>query len=419
MRSGETDSELAIAVFSSDTTEVQVPATVIIPAGASEVSFPITPQDDLLSDGTMQVAVTATASGFVSGQDLLDVWDDELAEQDLVAYWSLDDGIGTNVADASPFGNDNSGTVEGGAVWSDFGLNHSLILDGDDDYVDVPDSSDLNLLTVTERTVSLWMNVDDKGISARKQVVLESGGSKRGLNIYVHDGLLYLGGWNTPTDQSGWSGTFLATPQIESGQWHHVALVLDGGPTLTTDALRGYLDGVPFASGEGSQIWSHSGDIGLGRVDGAADEPTATTKFHSGDITENGHAFAGLMDEVRVYNRALLPHEITVLAGQQLIDPAWLDVSVEASEIPELGGSSLATVTRAGDASDDLEVTLSSSDVSQLDVPSTITIPAGQSSANIHGQCCGRQHLPRNTGTDDQCICGRLFCWQRYGARDG
>jgi hypothetical protein len=68
-----------------------------------------------------------------------------------------------------------------------------------------------------------------------------------------------------------------------------------------------------------------------------------------------------------------------VLAGQQLVDPAWLDVSVVASEIPELGGSSLATVTRSGDVGDDLLVTLGSSDVSQLDMPATITIPAGQS----------------------------------------
>ena len=38
------------------------------------------------------------------------------------------------------------------------------------------------------------------------QVIYEQGGRDRGLNIYVHNGKLFFGGWNTPADESAWAG---------------------------------------------------------------------------------------------------------------------------------------------------------------------------------------------------------------------
>lgn len=241
---------------------------------------------------------------------------------DLVAYWSFDAGSGSTAADTSSHGLDNSGTLENGASWNSYGLGGSLTFDGTDDYVDVVDTTDINLATYGQRTIAAWFYVDDKDISSRKQVIYKEGGANRGLNIYVDSGRIYVGGWNAVASESGWSGTFLSTDQINSGQWHHVALVLDGGPSVASGELEAYLDGVLFGTGSGSQLWLHGGDIGIGRVDGLADGLSSLTKFHSGNATNDAHGFAGMIDEVRVYNRALTVSAIATLAAETLIEPA-------------------------------------------------------------------------------------------------
>ncbi|NOZ07338.1 MAG: LamG domain-containing protein, partial [FCB group bacterium] len=173
---------------------------------------------------------------------------------------------------------------------------NALAFDGIDDRIDVADSPLINNGTHAQRTVECWFKITDKSITSRKQVIYEEGGTTRGLNIYIFDNSLYVGGWNRPNNQSGWSGTFLSTAAINSGQWHHVALVLDGTAALLPDAIRGYLDGQLFGSGDGSQLWGHKGDIGVGCVDGK-------TRFHdSTSVGANG--FEGLLEDIRVWNEA-------------------------------------------------------------------------------------------------------------------
>ena len=57
---------LTVSLTSSDTSEIQVPASVVIPIGAQSATFPIDVIDDTLLDGTQTVLVTAAAS--VGGQ---------------------------------------------------------------------------------------------------------------------------------------------------------------------------------------------------------------------------------------------------------------------------------------------------------------------------------------------------------------
>jgi hypothetical protein len=132
----------------------------------------------------------------------------------LVAYWAMNAGSGSKVADTSPHGQDNSGTLTGDTTWSQMGLDHSLQFDGSGDMVNVSDSSDINTTTVTQRTISLWFAVDDASISSRKQVLYEEGGTTRGLNVYVDSGRLYVGGWNTISRESNWSGTLSKDPSV-------------------------------------------------------------------------------------------------------------------------------------------------------------------------------------------------------------
>ncbi|MCM2372109.1 LamG-like jellyroll fold domain-containing protein [Aporhodopirellula aestuarii] len=243
-----------------------------------------------------------------------------LSDDDLVALLALDG----DAADTSPYGNDNSGSIQGGAGFvTDAVRGQVLSLDGVDDWITIANSADINTSTVTQRTISLAFNADD--VSTR-QLLFEEGGGTRGLIIYIDSGQLYVGGWNK--SQSGWAGTWLST-NITAGQWHHVALSLDGGPTVQPGALRGYLDGQLFGTGDGSQLWSHSGGIGVGGNNGS-------TVYHDGNSSTN-YLFAGSLDDFRVYNRTLSDADVATLAGRytvsSLADLRALGMSVNGSTV--------------------------------------------------------------------------------------
>ncbi len=227
---------------------------------------------------------------------------------DLIALWSLDEGAGPVAADTSASVHRHDGTLQSGVAWeADGRFDGALRFDGVDDRVAVANHNEINASIQGERTIAFWFNVDDASISSRKQVIYEEGAQVRGLNIYVYDGRLYVGGWNQPGGESGWAGTWLSTDAIEPGRWHHVALTLSGGGSLLPDAMHGYLDGEAFGSGAGSQLWTHTGDVTIGR--------SGDTRFHDGAATPDGHGFAGLLDDGRLYNRALDADDIAVLGN--------------------------------------------------------------------------------------------------------
>jgi len=230
----------------------------------------------------------------------------------LVAHWTFEDANAApaQFADASPDGQNSPATRVGDAqLVTQNRYNRVLILDGVGDRLAVANANDINLGIHGQRTIAFWFRVDDAQLNTRKQVIYEEGGSSRGLNLYVFDGRVYVGGWNIPGGaESGWAGTWLSTEGVVSGKWQHLALTLDGGPTTSAGAFRGYLDGQRFAQGDGSQLWPHGGSITVG-------DHSDSTVFH--DATGNGGGtagFAGQLDDGRVYNRALDASEIFTLA---------------------------------------------------------------------------------------------------------
>ena len=72
---GRYHSDLIATLGSSDESEVSVPASVTIPAGHTFVSFGVTPNEDNVFDGPQTVAVTASATGWTSGEDQITIED--------------------------------------------------------------------------------------------------------------------------------------------------------------------------------------------------------------------------------------------------------------------------------------------------------------------------------------------------------
>jgi hypothetical protein len=235
----------------------------------------------------------------------------EVAPDELVAHLPFDETGGRVAADVAGMGNDGSLTKS--TTFDPAGGRHAgaVVLSGVDTRVTIASTPTINDMTVQRRTVAVWFMASDVTIATRKQVLWEEGGSSKGLAIYLFDGRLYVGGKNgsRPTN---WGGTFLSTGAIESGRWHHVALVLDGSEQIAPEALRGYLDGAPFDSGSGAQVDAHSG-IGIGAVNGSA-------TFHD-ETSSSANGLDGRIDELLVFNRVLSDHEVALLAAGGIVEP--------------------------------------------------------------------------------------------------
>ena len=153
----------------------------------------------------------------------------------------------------------------------------------------------------TEKTVELWFNADD--VTAR-QVLFEAGGKSRGLSIYIDQGSVYFGAWNTINDgpNAPWDPVWVSAA-IDSGTTYHIALVFD----QPADELRGYINGalIDTATGIG-KLYKHSALVG---VAGMSDD----VRFHDGQVTNpgTGFYFGGTIDEVAVYNVALTGTQIS------------------------------------------------------------------------------------------------------------
>ena len=72
-------SNLTVALSSSLPAGLGVPASVIIPAGQASVTFPVTPVNDTLLNGTRTVTITATAATFANASGTVALQDDETA----------------------------------------------------------------------------------------------------------------------------------------------------------------------------------------------------------------------------------------------------------------------------------------------------------------------------------------------------
>ncbi len=199
----------------------------------------------------------------------------------LVAAYGFDEGGGTTVADAS--GTGNAGAVSG-ASWTSAGKNAgALSFDGIDDQVTVADSASLDL--TTGMTASAWVYPTVTDSSFRTVLAKETGGSM----AYG----IYASGSHTNNPPGGYVHTSQlygqrSTSALPVNTWTHLATTYDG------TNLRFYVNGQLA----GSRV------ISGGML-------TSTNPLRIGNnAVWSGEAFAGRIDDVRVYDRALSATEI-------------------------------------------------------------------------------------------------------------
>jgi len=212
-----------------------------------------------------------------------DVWsfttlrDIPIGDPDLVAWWKLDEGGGTTVVDWS--GHGNHGTLNGDPEWTDGIDAGALDLDGTGDYVNFASTSDLPSGT-SARTLCGWGKTNTVASGWQWIAAYGTAGTSQAMFIGLNGTDLYGGGYGDDVPLNGLSGFW------EVDVWHHICLTYDG----TTAIL--YADGIQVASE--AKTW----DLPLSRA-------------HIGrQVNDLAEFWNGLVDDIRIYSRALTPDEI-------------------------------------------------------------------------------------------------------------
>ena len=187
-------------------------------------------------------------------------------------------------------GNGNNGTLVSGPLWTAGKIGNALYFDGINDNVTVLDSNSLDLSS--SFTLSAWVNPASTFTDFRSILV-------KNYSYYLYASVGGHCGDGSPL--GGFSGATAQTvcqpSPLPTNTWTHLAVTYNGS------ALTFYRDGVAVTTSTVSG--SLSPTIGTLQIGGS----------------QFGEYFKGLIDEVRIYNKALNDTEIQTVYQQDIATP--------------------------------------------------------------------------------------------------
>lgn len=222
----------------------------------------------------------------------------------LVGYWKFDETSGVTAADSS--GDGKTGTHQGGPTVSadvplsvNFPNTQSRSFDGVDDYMQMSYSP--SFTSGNSFTWSLWfktgLNQNGKGLFSAR----DTGKTGSPLaEIYLVSGkvqALFRGANGTRKDLE-------YTVSYADSAWHHIAVVINNGNGVL------YFDGVQRSTITGLDMGIDLSGVYI--PIGASNYEGTVQRFFTGNI-----------DDVRIYNRALAPWEVTQLSSGNHVQAFW------------------------------------------------------------------------------------------------
>ena len=239
------------------------------------------------------------SSNFGSDNNLGQIFVSHVNLSNLVLYLTFDEGSGNIVYDYS--GNKNNGNLYNGSnicsnpptsgcpTWVDGKFGKALSFDGVDDYVNIPSSPSLNGLNTI--TLSVWVNptktTEGTIISKHDNYLNREWQIYINPKTYKYTFQVFDNSTNTFSEVAG----IVAT----AGKWTHIVGVYNNG------GLRIYCDGVLISSATTDKIIR-----------------ATNIPIRIGSRADNARYYGGIIDEVRIYNRALSEEEIKFLYQEGL-----------------------------------------------------------------------------------------------------
>ncbi|OHB74546.1 MAG: hypothetical protein A2Z25_02600 [Planctomycetes bacterium RBG_16_55_9] len=224
-----------------------------------------------------------------------DVWsfttlpDIPISDPSLVGWWKFDEGMGNVALDWS--GHGNHGALRGDPQWAPGQVGGALAFDGAGDFVDCGNGPDLTL--TGDITFMCWIKI--AAFSRSWETILAKGDDSYRMSRGDEFGDSIHFGCNGPS-----GGNLNATAIVTTNSWRHVALMYDGSNKII------YIDGVEDA-----------------RVASTGTINTSTYNFFIGENSQQRNRYlTGLVDDVRIYNKALTVDQIKeAMRGEP--DLAW------------------------------------------------------------------------------------------------
>ncbi len=275
----------------------------------------------------------------------------------LVGRWDFDEGSGTTAVDSS--GNGNDGTLGGDGEGTDlpswvstqgpgFTGGSAGVFNGVDDYVDCGNDASLQLNPLS---IEFWFNSKDKTNSILTKGKSRGQDDTRDWDILGDGADLKF----VITDGSS-SLVYVANTYPSLNEWHHLMAMWDG--TTNNNGVKLYLDGNLFAQGTASGT-----------------ENANTDNLYIGG-KRRPYSFDGLIDNVRIYDRALSAKE--VWHNYEMREYAELDPIVSVGEEvdlwnvgPVLGDGSVSPSTGNNETVFEYSVTYSDAN---NDAPSSVEV---------------------------------------------
>ncbi|NQT01564.1 MAG: hypothetical protein HQ580_06050, partial [Planctomycetes bacterium] len=201
----------------------------------------------------------------------------------LVAYWPMDEGTGTTVGDVTGAWD---GTITGDVSWVDGKEGMALEFPGGQNYVNCG-----NVEIDPDMTLAYWCFNPEKAFE--RSIGQHSGNytADPGWCIYSRnegEGTVWF---RVHGADDAWNGGDIIIPDIlPSTEWYHLTFTFESA----TRELKGYLNGelkVSKICEEGRSIYPNTNDLRMGHVG-------------------TGEPFAGMLDEVAIWNHVLTEDEI-------------------------------------------------------------------------------------------------------------
>jgi len=207
----------------------------------------------------------------------------------LVGYWSMEDGRGSIATDFS--GNGNNGVFAGGATWTGgkIGKATSFHDYASSDSINIPYSPSLSI--TGDLSISTWFKINTLDADEHR-IVSNWGVSQQYLTNLRANQFLFAARGPGYINQ----GYVVSGATFSAGTWYHVVSVKSG------TFLYLYTNGA----------LTDSVDIGITTLN------TSTSSISIGNENTGSAEFDGLLDEVRIYNRALSATEVSALYNASL-----------------------------------------------------------------------------------------------------
>lgn len=201
----------------------------------------------------------------------------------MVAWWSLDETSGTTSLDLAGF--NNAGIQFSGPVPVAGKVLGGLQFDGINDYIEVPDHSELNF-GIGNFSFDAWIktneNTGQKTILNKLQFPLN-----QGYSLYLSNGEVRL------IIAASSPVFYVSSMHVADGNWHHIAVTVD---RADQNGIKFYKDGIMISTADPT--------TNPGTISAISPLRIGSLSFTAGDL------FKGSLDEIELFNRVLSALEI-------------------------------------------------------------------------------------------------------------